>query len=149
MKCVLSFFKKIDYRHYICVGISVAFILINIFCFPYTFPRLGEAFRDFGLSIGYHYANVLQLETDIVPTVTALSDMPFTLSDKVPQTWDIFKEKWHLYWQTFAEEQTFFNYLFSYQSGALILSFVLSFAVPVIGLFVLIAYLQLNSKNNY
>ena len=149
MKCVLSFFKKIDYRHYICAGITVAFILINIFCFPYTFPRLGEAFRDFGLSIGYHYANVLQLETDIVPTVTALSDMPFTLSDKVPQTWDIFKEKWHLYWQTFAEEQTFFNYLFSYQSGALILSFVLSFAVPVIGLFVLIAYLQLNSKNNY
>lgn len=149
MKCVLSFFKKIDYRHYICAGISVAFILINIFCFPYTFPRLGEAFRDLGLSIGYHYANVLQLETDIVPTVTALSDMPFTLSDKVPQTWDIFKEKWHLYWKTFAEEQTFFNYLFSYQSGALILSFVLSFAVPVIGLFVLIAYLQLNSKNNY
>ena len=149
MKCVLSFFKKIDYRHYICAGITVAFILINIFCFPYTFPRLFEAFRDLGLSIGYHYANVLQLETDIVPTVTALSDMPFTLSDKVPQTWDVFKEKWHLYWQTFAEEQTFFNYLFSYQSGALILSFVLSFAVPVIGLFVLIAYIQLNSKNNY
>lgn len=145
---LISFFKNLDYRHYICAGITLAFILINIFCFPYTFPRIGEAIRDFGLSIGYHYATAFQIENNISPSVTALSKMPFTISDRVPPTWEQFKEKWDIYWQTFADGQTVLDYVSSFRSGALVFSYLFSMLVP---LFVAIAFLvgyQLKRQDN-
>ncbi len=36
--------KSIDYRHYICAGISVGFILLAVFAFPHSFGRIGERF---------------------------------------------------------------------------------------------------------
>lgn len=143
-----TFFKELDYRHYICAAITVAFILINAFVFPYTFPRIGEAFRDLGLSLGYHYSNVFQIESNIVPSVTALTKMPFTISDRIPKTWETFKESWSLYWKTFANGQTVFDYLASFRSGALVASYLFSLFVPVVGLFLLFLHFQLRSKNN-
>lgn len=145
---LISFFKNLDYRHYICAGITLAFILINIFCFPYTFPRLGEAIRDFGLSIGYHYATAFQIENNIVPSVTALSKMPFTISDRVPPTWELFKEKWDLYWQTFADGQTVIDYISSFRTGALTFSYLFSMLVPLFVVIGILVVRQFNRKDN-
>ncbi len=148
MKKIFNVLKSIDYRYYICATITVAFILINAFVFPYTFPRLGEAFRDFGLSIGYYFAELFQLEHNISPSVTSLSKMPFTLSDKVPQTWEVFKEKFMLYWQTFADGQTVMDYFLSFRKGLLVFSYVITFIIPVALVLFLGIRSSLNSQNN-
>lgn len=148
MKKIFNVLKSIDYRHYICATITVAFILINAFVFPYTFPRLGEAFRDFGLSIGYYFAELFQLEHNISPSVTSLSKMPFTLSDKVPQTWEVFKEKFTLYWQTFSDGQTVIDYFLSFRKGLLVFSYVITFIIPVALVLFLGIRSSLNSQNN-
>lgn len=148
MKKIFNVLKSIDYRHYICATITVASILINAFVFPYTFPRLGEAFRDFGLSIGYYFAELFQLEHNISPSVTSLSKMPFTLSDKVPQTWEVFKEKFMLYWQTFADGQTVMDYFLSFRKGLLVFSYVITFIIPVALVLFLGIRSSLNSQNN-
>lgn len=148
MKRVLSVFKKIDYRHYVCVGITVAFVLVNIFCFPYTFPRLGEAFRDFGLSVGFHYANIFQIENNIMPSVTSLSAMPYSI-DFLPATWEEFKTNWTLYWDKFVDVQTFFDYIVSLKNVGFIFSYIVSILVPVIVLVVVLISVQLNKQDNF
>ena len=42
LKQILS----VDYRHYICIAITISFLLLSIFYFKYAFPRLLESFKD-------------------------------------------------------------------------------------------------------
>ena len=69
--------KKIDYRHFICVAITLAFVLVAIFVFPSALGRLIESVRDFGLSFAYYFCNIFGIETSITPTVNNLPKMPF------------------------------------------------------------------------
>lgn len=149
MKKIVSAIKKIDYRHYICVGITIAFILMNIFCFPYTFPRLGEAFRDFGLSFAYQYSYLFHIDNNIAPSVTSLTKMPFTISDRFPETWELFKEKWDIYWKTFADGQTVIEYIYSFRSVTLMTSLLFFVFLPLLGVLVISCMYFLNRKNNY
>lgn len=149
MKKIVSAIKKIDYCHYICVGITIAFILMNIFCFPYTFPRLGEAFRDFGLSFAYQYSYLFHIDNNIEPSVTSLTKMPFTISDKFPETWELFKEKWDIYWKTFADGQTVIEYIYNFRSVTLMTSLLFSVFLPLLGLLIIFCMYFLSRKNNY
>lgn len=142
-----AFFRNIDYRHYVCAGITVAFVLVNIFCFPYTFPRLGEALRDFGLSIAFFFTEMFGFSV-IVPSVPALSKMPFTISDRFPETWEAFKVLWNTYWKTWANSDTVVNYFLSWRKGLLISSYVLTFLIPIFGVLIILLRRQFNKQNN-
>ena len=55
MTRVLRWLKRLNYRHYLAVAITLGFVAIAVFRFPYAFTRLWESVRDFGLSFAYYF----------------------------------------------------------------------------------------------
>ena len=110
-------------------------MLISGLCFPYAFPRLFEALRDFGLSLAYYFTELFGFENAVVPSVTSMTKMPFTLTARIPITWDEFKIKWELYWQAFANGQNFADFFSSFRKELLILSYVVTFVTPLVVIF--------------
>lgn len=68
--------KGIDKRHYICILIITALIIMSAFCFRGSFWRLVESCRDFGLSIAFYFCELLGIENNITPTVLNLPSLP-------------------------------------------------------------------------
>ncbi|MBR1746752.1 MAG: hypothetical protein IJ735_00900 [Clostridia bacterium] len=143
---VKNFFKSVDHRHYVCIGITVAFALISAFCFPYAFPRLGEAFRDFGRSIAYYFTELFGYHNVVVPSVTAQTKMPFTLTN-VPITWEEFTVKWGLYWQQFIDVNNVTDYFVSLGKDLRIFGYVLTLLIPLVVVVVLLINHALKSQN--
>lgn len=122
ISCKFShFLKKTDYRHYICVAITLGFICINIFLFPYSGPRLYEALRDLVFSFWHVIVELFELAFDSHATVTDLSAMPFTVSDKIPATWEIFTSQWSEFWAAFASLDHF-KYFVYYRRSRMAMS---------------------------
>ncbi len=145
-----AFFKDVDYRHYICIAITIGFALVSAFVFPHAIPRLGEAFRDFGLSIANFFAELLGFSGAIVPSVISKSKMPFTLSGSFPATWEEFKLKFTEYWQAWANGQNVFNYIFSMRTGALVFAYIITLFTPlVVILFFVIKHILGKQNNRY
>ena len=71
MKKNLKELVKEDYRHGICIGITLLFLGLG-FLFPNALPRLGETFRDVGTSLIYYFYGLFADNPDscpIAPTV--------------------------------------------------------------------------------
>ena len=104
-----NFLKKLDYRHYICIGLTVLFALLSGLLAWKSYARVGESVKDFGLSVAYYVKTLFRLPADMQPSVGNLSkwfdriDFPFTFSD--------FKVDWQAFWQTFVSKANFSLYL--------------------------------------
>ena len=59
----------------IAAAISLAFIVLAVFMFNVSYLRLGEAFRDLGLSAAYYFCKLFGIESGISPTVCEYSDV--------------------------------------------------------------------------
>ena len=106
---IKEFFKKIDYRHYLCAAITIGCIAFW-FCFPYALSRLTESFRDFGISLGYFFCELFDIEHGIMPTVNDLPNIPNT-SLFLPVDWEEFKLKFKAYWVAWANWRNFLRYI--------------------------------------
>ena len=69
--------KRIDYRHIICIVITLGFILCGVFLYSGALGRLIEGGRDFGLSVGYYFCEIFGIQHNITPTVNDLPKIPF------------------------------------------------------------------------
>lgn len=65
--------SKIDYRHYICIFITLLFLSCAYF-FQYSFLRFYESIKDFGLSVGYYFCEILFIPHHINVSVTDISN---------------------------------------------------------------------------
>ncbi len=112
-----SVFAK-DYRHYICAVISLGVLGLG-FLFPNALPRIGESFRDLGLSLVYYFAELLFPEKFyIYPTVIDMpswewAPSPWEPLTLFPLTWEEFGAKWSQYWQTLFTKENLGGYLTS------------------------------------
>lgn len=79
-------------RFNICITLSVtaAFALLSAFLFAESYLRLAEAFRDFGNSIAYYFAEIFKIEHIITPTVTMKSSV-LGWEILLPEDWETFK----------------------------------------------------------
>lgn len=148
MKRLFKRLKKLDYRHYICVEITLSVLAIAIFCFPYAFGRLIESFKDFGRSFLYYFQSMFLDEVTVEPTVTAFSKYPLKAPFNLPSTWEEFQTFLGLYWQAFKSKETLTGYFSKIGEIAYNLSYFILLFVP----FALIVYLlfsqALNKENN-
>lgn len=148
--------KKIDYRHFICVAITLAFVLVAIFVFSSALGRLIEGVRDFGLSFAYYFCNIFGIETSITPTVNNLPIMPFfdlpnmpsSPVPSLPETFEGFKVKWHEYWQLTVTSRNIVGYLDFLGRLLLVVANAILYIIP----FVFIIYMAikevLDKENN-
>ena len=148
MKRVFKKLRKINYRHYICILITVGFILCSIFCFPYALRRLAESFKDFGLSIAYYFTELLGFDVGINVTVNDFSKLPFEMPFGLPETWEEFKVLWSAYWDkvfTVDNLKSYFNYL---GDKAYYIAMALLLLLPLIILFVFLFRRYFDKQNN-
>ena len=67
--------KKVDYRHIICIIITLGVVALGVFRFFDSIGRIIEACRDFGLSIAYYFKKKV-----------LLSSIPFFIDNATPAT---------------------------------------------------------------
>ncbi len=141
------FFKRTDYRHYICIGMTIGFLLINVFCFRYSFPRLFESLRDLVYSLGYAFADIFELAINISPTVRDLSTMPFTVSDKIPATWERFASGWGEFWFAFGNLDNFKYFWIMRRSSIAMSSKLVLLSVLALSMIIIVILLLRGKKN--
>ena len=110
--------KRIDYRHFICIAITIGFVALGVFKFFGAVGRLIESVRDIGLSAGFYFCELFQIPHKITPTVNDFPKIPFfdfgggsAPSVPIPDDWQGFAKKWSLYWHTWATGENFLAYL--------------------------------------
>lgn len=147
--------KKFDYRHIVCIAITVGFVLISVFVFPNAFGRLIEGGRDFGLSIAYFFCEIFGIRYSFVPTVNDFPKSPYfsfygndDIVSFIPDSAQGFQNNWVRYWQLWASNENFFAYLDCLTNIVFIVLVVLLIAIPLLFFVWLFFFRYLNRKNN-
>ena len=129
----MNIFRRIDYRHYICIAVTVGFAILGVFVFRSAFYRLLEAGRDFGLSVAYYFCELFGLPYGFAPTVNTLPKDPPAIF--LPESWEAFKVSFGLYWSKWADMRNFLGYLSFFGQAARIFTIAL---IPLLGLVILL-----------
>lgn len=146
--------KKFDYRHIVCILITLGFIACGVFVFPNALSRLVESFRDFGLSIAYFFCEMFDIEHGVTPTVNELPTLQIIPSlgngatTTLPDTWEGFKANWSTYWQLWATSDNFVGYLLCVSDFLFTLCKVAIIALPLVLLFYVLLKNYLKTENN-
>ena len=152
--------KRIDYRHFICIAVTLCFVALGVFKFFGAVGRLIESVRDIGLSAGFYFCELFQIPHKITPTVNDFPKIPFfdfggdsapsVPSVPFPDEWQTFKEKWSQYWQIWTTAENFFAYLaFLGDLLYMFLMIVLCFLPVVVAAFVLLKRFAMTENNDW
>lgn len=145
---------RFNYRHIICILITLGFIACGVFFFPNTLGRTIECFRDFGLSVAYFFCEIFGIEYTFTATVNDVAKIPFfdmpvssTPSTSLPDTWSGFKSSWGAYWRLWATSSNFTGYLGFLSNVLFWVCMVILIALPLV-LLLYIAFNQYFKKQN-
>ena len=136
--------RKLNYRHYISMAITLSCIAFSVFRFSIMFFRLIESLRDFGLSIAFYFFEMINLEHTVTPSITKLSDLqefnilPFFL----PENFELFKIKISIWFQTLLNSRTYVEYFGRTANNIYIFCQVALILIP----FILVLYFLLKSN---
>ncbi len=140
--------KKFNYRHIICIAVTLGFIACGLFAFPRSLHRVVESGRDFGLSAAYYFCEIFGLPHNITPTVTLLPQAPAAPSPALPDTFGEFQSKWAAYWRLFISSENFFAYLAAIIGVIVMISKVIVIALPIVLMVWLFFKRYLKTVNN-
>ena len=150
--------NRIDYRHIVCIGITLGFIVLGVFRFSNALGRLIESIRDVGTSSAYYFCELFDFRFNVTPTVNELPKIPFfgsfnpsnaTLPNvSMPENWAAFKLKWAQYWKLWANKDNFDGYLKVLSNILYALSKVLILALPFFVCVWLLVKQMLKAENN-
>lgn len=152
--------KRVDYRHFICVGITIASVLYAVFVFPNAFGRIIEAVRDFGVSVAYYFAQLFGIPHNIVPTVNNMPKIPFfdnpnvgvvppsTPNLPMPSEWELFLVDFKRYWQVWASADNFSAYIQAVLQGIVSFSKIVLLLIPGIVVLYILLRRYLRKQNN-
>ena len=144
MKKLMAFLRRVDRRHYVCIGITIALVALLFFVFFSAFPRVAEACVSFGTSIAFYFCELLGIRHSVTPVVT---QMPESTLSWFPATVQGLKEDFVRYWQLFVRGETVVGYFRSMTSGLEIFAKVLLLLVPVIVLFIVLTVMSASKRN--
>ena len=148
-KTLMNKIKKINYRHFVAIAITIIFLCISIFVFPNAFVRIIEAFKDIWNSICYYIKEIFRLDWKIQPTVTTKSNVSFAPLFNFPSTWEEFIVMWNKYWIIFVTTENLQAYI-SYL-GKMLYNFsriLLLIIIPLVLILYLVFQKYLRSENN-
>ena len=98
-----TLFKKInsDYRHYICICITLFFILFGVLYFHNALGRLWESLKDVFTSSWFYIAEMFEFEFTGTVTINEYTKMPFKPLFNLPKTSQGWATLWEYYWEYF------------------------------------------------
>ena len=103
--------NRIDYRHVICILITLVFVLLAIFYFKYSHLRLFESIIDLWNSLVYYVDEMFECNFDANVTVNNLTKMPYKLPFHLPNSWSEFKSLFDDFINLFFTKRNFLLYL--------------------------------------
>ena len=148
--------KKVDYRHIICIIITLGIIALGLFRFFDSIGRVIESCRDFGLSVAYYFCELFLIPHNIIPTVNNYAQIPFFDSPfasfapniSFPESWEGFKVSWNDYWQTFASKENFDAYLVWLSDVLYYVCLVILICLPLVIIMAVAVRKLLKQQNN-
>ena len=140
---------KVDYRHYICVAITISFLLLTIFYFKFAFPRLIESFIDLWNSMVFYVSELFELNLSGNITINDFTKQPFVLPWNLPNTWEEFKVLWKDYWNLVFTKENFLNYLIWLGDLLYYLSKIIVMIMPFIVLLIILLNRGVKQNNDY
>lgn len=147
MKKIFRMFKN-DYRHFICLGITIVCLLFTFFRFDTAFVRLWEAIRDFGLSIAYYVTELFFEPGTVTPTVTQFSSVTWKEVLHLPENWTGFESELKVYLARVFSAESFAGYLSWLSDGLYHISKALLLLLPLIICIVFAVNFVLTKHNN-
>lgn len=136
--------KGIDYRHYICISITVAILIVTVICYYSSAFRLLDAGISFGTSIAYYFCRIIGISGPD-PTVTTL---PSVSLEWFPDTFEGFQRAWARYWDLFARWETVQEYFVAVGGFLEVACKILLLLLPIVFLFVVVLRLTGKKGNN-
>ena len=136
MKQLLHKLRCVDYRHYICIAISLLSLGCG-FLFPNALPRIAESLRDVGLSCAYYVMELIfSSGNSIYPTVISMpgwqwAESPWEPIKLFPYTWEEFKVVWVEYWEAFISKDNFQAFWYSFGDIMYYVSRILLILMPL------------------
>ena len=137
-----------NYRHWICLIVTLGFLALAIFYFTSADVRIIEAGRDLGLSFAFYGAELLELEHRIRPSVIEFSTVPFKMPFHLPDTWEEFQVLWSDYWSLWATRANFDEYWYFLGDILYYVSKVLCLLLPIVSIFIILATFKERPVNN-
>lgn len=138
--------KKLDYRHYIAVGITAGCLAVTAFIFRESFFRLITAFKDFGLSCAYWFCSMFGIKADIRPTVMQLQ--PAHEIALLPATLEEFLAKCKMYGDVVFTGESLKLYLMWFVDILNIVLTAIIALIPVVVVLVLLFKQYAKRENN-
>lgn len=146
-KKLIGKIRSLDYRHYICLIITLCFLLLSVFYFKYGMLRILESLIDLKTSFIYYLNELFELDIKNTITINDFSKAPFKMPFNLPNTWEEFKLSFTNYWKVFFTFYNFKNYLKLVFNLLYNLSKIISILLPFI-IAIAIFFRLLNSKTN-
>lgn len=141
--------RRLDYRHIICIAITLGFLACSVFVFSSALGRIIESGRDFGLSVAYYFCKLLNIPNSIAPTVNDLPNTGGVLpSLPIADDWGQFKVDFTAYWRLWANGDNFLSYLSFLGNLLYRICVVILLVVPVIVIAVVLLKRYLKKQNN-
>ena len=148
--------KKVDYRHIICIIITLGIISLGLFRFFDSIGRIIEACRDFGFSVAYYFCELFLIPHAITPTVNNYAEIPFfdtpfasfAPSAFLSQSWEGFVADWERYWEVFTSEYNFNAYMAWLGEVSYYVCLVILICLPLVVVLSVVARMFLKRQNN-
>ncbi|MBQ7343312.1 MAG: hypothetical protein IJW53_00940 [Clostridia bacterium] len=101
---------KSDYRHFICIGITLFFLSLIPWLFNIQHLRIWESLIDVKNSAIFYVSELFELNLSGQLTVLEFTKTPLTMPLNLPNTWEEFTLLWGQYWDLFITEENFNKY---------------------------------------
>ncbi len=141
--------KRLNYRHWICIVITITFFIVMAVCFKNSLLRLWDSIKDFFASLLYYIDNLFELNKGFESTVNQIPNHNSTPTIDFPSTSEQFTSKWDLFWKSFATKESFVGYI-DYCGNTLlnILFIILVAIIPLVLVFVILFKRYFKVQNN-
>lgn len=141
-------FKEINYRHYICIGITIISLLFSIFYFKYADNRLFESFIDIKNSSLFYISNLFELNLKGNLTINDFTSCPFELPFNLPNNWEDFKLLCRDYWNLFCSKENLNKYFSFLANGIYYVSKILLVVLPILLIVIIIKHFKSDNQDN-
>ena len=145
-----------DYKHIICLAVTLVFVGLGVFVFNGALWRLIETVCDLGTSIAFSFLDLFDLSDKIpltflqLPKSAPWSNVLTTNAPDLflPTKWKEFGQTVNKYWDVFFSLETFFRYLFFLLEIVLNLITFTFYAALLLGLVYVLFKQYLRKHNN-
>ncbi|MBQ8749241.1 MAG: hypothetical protein IJZ29_02065 [Clostridia bacterium] len=140
-----------NYKHLICIVVTLAFIACSLLIFSDAFIRMGEVFTDLWTSTKYFFYELFAPTNKVTATVTQYSNINYPTLFGLPETWAEFKTLFNDFTTLLLETNNYYAYIdYIGDLFYVLLRYVILILVPLLLLlYLMFKLLTLKSNNNY